>query len=256
MKQFVIGLLVLLLVGCSNELFNLMSRPDVPPFEDKPVVLSFKAPLKLSISWSKDIGADEYLLYRDTSPTGDFAAKVYSGTALNYTDNYVEDAKWYYYKLYKRRGKQIFTTNYYGYGVASFVIKDDFENNDTIDCATHFEPIKGINENIYYYKDGVGNIIYDSDWYWVSIEAETQMTISFKNYVNIDSEGICYKDKIDNPDPLALNEEKTLENKGPTDKVFYFQIIPSASAFFDENAGGGKIGRYQIAWDNNQPIVR
>jgi hypothetical protein len=184
------------------------------------------------------------------------AEKLVAGYVFqpHYTDYNVANATWYYYKLAKRRGEKVFTTNYYGCGVAGNSIEDSCENNDTKERATGFNTTIGIDASIYYYKDGAGNIIQDSDWYSVTVAAETKMTIRFENYRNIDNEGILYKDEFGQPDPLNLNEEKTIINTEPNDKVFYFQILPAEGAFFDENAGGGKIGNYQITWVSTQPI--
>ncbi|GMK37490.1 hypothetical protein PCCS19_05440 [Paenibacillus sp. CCS19] len=51
-----------------------------------------------SLAWDKTIGAASYTLYRSTSAEGDYAP-VYAGAAVSYTDNGIDPAVKYYYKV-------------------------------------------------------------------------------------------------------------------------------------------------------------
>jgi hypothetical protein len=235
------------LFGCSDGVFNLMNRTSNPPFEDKPVVVSFETPLTLYISWAYDEGADSYTLYRDTTPTGGFTNMVYTGTGLLYTDTAVQNETWYYYKLAKKRGKDTFTTTLYSFGVGNNVPCDQYEDNNDKSRATLYEN-NTIDANIYYYQDAAGNVIMDTDWYEVLVPAKKSLIIRFINYLNIPNDnGIRFGMETIEPQPVELDDTRTITNDTLYDAVYYFRIIPDPGLFSSIGIGGS-IGNYTIAF--------
>lgn len=245
MKMFCFAAAVLMLSGCSNELYNLMERTSEPPVESKPEVSSFLTPLELHLTWDADEGADEYFIYRDTSPSGSFNQLMYNGTATSYTDSHLTDNFWYYYKLTKRRGKEIFTPTLCGCGIATMTQEDMYEPNNTKQTATPFP--NAIVSNIYFYQDGTGNSIEDVDWYSVTVGARTRYTLMIDTFDNLVDEDITFNLESQPVDTVVSGEEYSIGNYEYVPRTFYFQIAVNRGKFVtDPFSAGGKIGSYRI----------
>ncbi len=66
---------------------------------------------RITLTWAKSAGASGFEIYRSTTATGAYA-KIYTTTALTYTDVNLVRGRYYYYKILPYR--RIYTTNYYG----------------------------------------------------------------------------------------------------------------------------------------------
>lgn len=66
---------------------------------------------RITLTWAKSAGASGFEVYRSTTATGAYA-KIYTTTALSYTDTNLVRGRYYYYKILPYR--RVYTTNYYG----------------------------------------------------------------------------------------------------------------------------------------------
>jgi hypothetical protein len=149
MKKGFLFLLLPILFSCSADLYDAVRRTNDPPLVSKPRVECYKQENLLSVVWDYDDAADEYLLYRDTSPTGMFTTLCYSGKGLRFEETGLNPGMPYYYKLAKRREETIFPKSACTLGVSDIIRRDQYEPNDTRQTAAHF--IDVLDANIFYY---------------------------------------------------------------------------------------------------------
>jgi hypothetical protein len=259
MKKIVSGLVFLIILfsiyNCNDALLENLEKPNRNPFNDAPIVYSFETSSSLRILWREDAAADEYLLYRDTSLLGDFTTCVYSGNATGITDQNLNENRWYYYKLKKRRGERIFESEVYGYGYASTVVDDLNEDNDCIEHATEFTNVSHIQANIYCFRDALDNMIEDVDWYKVQIPGGFYLVFMLTEYTNMDPNGgdLCYY-QIGQANPQPVNEGQLLSIYNYSTKAQYFYFLISPSEQF-AGVGEGKVGSYRVSFVSIHMIV-
>ncbi len=262
-KWLVIACFILLL-SCTDSLFEELSINDKIPFIIKPEVNSFEIENSIVIEWEKDTGADEFILYRDTSPTGNFSEIVYRGKSLSYADYDISFEHLYYYKLAKRREKKIFNKSEPEMGIASDTIKDNYENNDTKETSALFPDF--ITANIYYYENLYGNTMEDKDWYRVMIPPRKFMVINILNEYNLNSQtdssgtisdlSLIVVDGIKD-DNVEFNAEYNLVNDQNESKIKYFCIYPNREKFISSSPSPGvrgKLGIYRIDFEGLKNI--
>jgi uncharacterized protein YceK len=172
----------IILSSCAADLYTDIATNTVIPQVTAPAVQSFEEEHGIVVNWNIDAGAEKYIVYRDTSPTGSFSQKVYEGTATSYTDTAIQDEYYYYYKLAKVRGKQEFAKSDYVMGLSSGIKKDKYEANELSGCSATLEDITLA--NIFYYKDELDNEVEDRDWYCISVPARRSMKIVIDNLKN------------------------------------------------------------------------
>jgi len=66
---------------------------------------------RITLTWARSAGASGFEIYRSATATGAYA-KIYTTTALSYTDTNLVKGRYYYYKILPYR--RIYTTNYFG----------------------------------------------------------------------------------------------------------------------------------------------
>jgi len=233
-------------ISCTESHFEELSENNVDPEITKPVAKSFVIENAIKIEWDKDIGADEYILYRDKNPEGSFSDKIYGGTNLSYTDDDVTDGNFYYYKLAKKRGKKEFDKSKYVYGYASNIKNDLFEENNKKKDAKLFED--DVTANIYYYKDNNGNELLDNDWYYVELIGKKMMVVEFEFVQNSLNNGDI-KFIQEGYAGISISDFDTvsIRNDSHDKKNIYFQITAEKSQFIGlGNLSGGKLGFYKI----------
>jgi len=183
MRMKVIVILIFLLpVSCTEDLLDRITTNNILPEVEKPAVKSFDKMQTIIIEWDKDEGADEYILYRSEVPDGSYK-EIYSGTDLSYEDNVgsYEIGKFFYYKLAKKRESNEFDKSGYVCGVVAETVKDVHEDNDEESDNKCIDGVNSINANIYYYRDGHGNVLCDNDWYSVTIDQGLYISYFFNN---------------------------------------------------------------------------
>jgi hypothetical protein len=231
--------------SCADCLYDYLATNDDDPVVVKPQVRSFDVANSIVISWDKDIGADEYILYRDTKPTGLFSTEVYRGTDLKYIDSNVVSETFYYYKLAKKRGQKEFDKSDYVMGVGFNITKDAYEENNTKTTAVSLDSITKC--NIYYFKDTYGNFLQDFDWFYVDLKARTYMTIQFTTFDNLKEGDIECNQESYQTKSLSTGKEVEIRNDEYYDQRLYFQVAVVPTVFIQNSTfSGGKMGDYTI----------
>jgi hypothetical protein len=239
--------LSILFISCDNGVFQNLSRTTDLPFSDQPVIIGFNHACELEITWKADPGADEYLLLRDTSPSGSFSTQVYKGTATSAIQSSLNQETWYYYKLNKTRGTATYTSDTIAFGFSSPVPADPYEPNNEKMNATLL--VTAIESNLWYYQDSFGNVVEDKDWFKVAIPPRKSMTIRITSgqASNFADQDLYYVSEYGYPDTLSSEEDKIINNYEMTEGYFYFQIYCNYTHFIaDPLTGGGKAGTYRV----------
>jgi hypothetical protein len=257
MKRAVIFVLTIFLFSCSPDLYDQVRRTNDPPLVVKPRVECYTRENFLAVVWDYDDAADEYLLYRDVSPTGMFNTLSYSGRALRFEEIGLNPGMPYYYKLAKRREETIFAKSACTLGVSDIIRRDQYEPNDTRETATQF--IDVLDANIYYYQDAFGNSLTDVDWYCIDLEPRRYVVLKvwFPTGSNIGPNQLYFSEEggamlvIDNN---FISNGTNLYNYEYVSVRRYFRITPYASNFISGTANGGKIGNYQVKYISSQNV--
>lgn len=206
-----------------------------------PVVDSFCKTGAIYIKWDIDPRADSYNLLRDVSPAGEFNEVVYSGEDLNYTDPDIIYYQFYYYRLELiKNGISAGISDEYSFGMGADTIKDNNENNNSLETATILNTGNNY-ENIYYFEDAHGNILQDEDWYYVFIPSLMAILIRIDQFENIESGSDIIYTQLDG-ESYILNEgdEFLLFNSEDQEQEIYFKISINHDSF------SNKMGNYRI----------
>jgi|GEM_PF-4292996 len=251
-KKFLIMLLLLILtVSCNESLFEQIAERNITPKISKPTVISLETSLEIKVEWEKDEGADEYILYRNTTSDDENTDEVYEGNNLYYNDTDVNPDTFYYYWLAKRKGEKIFKKSDYVYGVTSTNFKDVFDNNgknnNTKSKATTYT--ETLQVNMYYYKDAYGNILEDTDWYIAPLKPGQVLTIRI-DYTNNLTENDLYMNIVNGQMNKAITSgDEFIINSTAEGPAYFFISINTAEYLGDPNGIGGWIGSYNIVFD-------
>jgi hypothetical protein len=241
-------ILLIVINSCSSDLFDMSIKGNKDPETTSPTVKSFLVERSLITEWANDKYCDEYILYRDTSPAGNFNSIVYMGTGTGFNDTKLIDDTFYYYKLAKRLGNKEFPKSNYIPGVSTFSRQDEYEYNNTKETAKKLDSTT--NANIYYYKDAAGNEFEDVDWYYVHLEASGSAKSSVRLIINeysanVDPGDIQYNIEGQVPQSLFQGQPFDIANGKTTVQDIYFQISVNKNKI--ANPFLNKMGDYKLS---------
>jgi hypothetical protein len=234
----------LLFVSCSHDFFDVLSIKNAPPGISAPLVKSHETEHAIVIEWGRDEAADKYVLYRDTSPTGNFSYVVYQGTGLGVTDYNVVDRRFYYYRLAKIRETKELGKSAYVAGITDGTKKDKYENNDVL---TKAYPLADTTiANIFYHEDGYGNRIEDRDWYKLLVPVNTKVhlvidELSDGTALPIKTGEIVFNMEGDTGTDIFNGIDIWIGNYEYEERALYFQISVDSLEF-----GINKVMSYRI----------
>jgi hypothetical protein len=225
------------------------NRP--PPFDEAPVVDSFRSDKTIKISWNTDIGADIYKLERRENNFSGWLSweSIYQGTALTYIDTtaYFENYAYtrYEYRLTKIRNGIEYVPQYdTTLAVAVETEKDLCEPNDDYLNATLLNI--SITNNIYCFKFTGDRVLEDRDWYKVSVPAG-KTAVCDLYYTQAGNSGML---KVYEPSKLEASitdgGEIKIKNDDTVQKFIYFAILPDRDKF--STGLGGQMITYTINW--------
>jgi hypothetical protein len=235
-------------LSCNQDIYNILSRTIDDPYTIKPNAISFKESNTVILSWPFDPAADEYILQRTLDRQDIKYVEIYRGNKNEYIDSGLPDQNMYLYRLAKKRGNKNFPFSEPVLGVSSLVTRDTYEENNTMETATHLEDITLI-ANMYYYRSYSGFELQDFDWYWFDIPSGWQVFIvviddkpnpgtdsHFRYYIHGRTEGIVFSSL-----PMII------ENFEKTTYRCYFKLFPNVDQFvLNPTQIGGGVAPYQI----------
>jgi hypothetical protein len=251
-RRSILGILPgLLLVSCSQGMFELLDRTTADPFTERPAAESFKESNTVLLSWSPDEGADEFILERAEDAERPDYREIYRGGAAGYRDTGLPDQRLYLYRLLKRRGLRIFPPSEPVLGVSSLVTRDLQEPDNSEDSAVFLSDTTII-ANMYFYQSYQGLKVWDEDWYYMDIppgwrasvvvndsKAPSGLESHFKIYIK-DRE----TNKITHDDPIPV------PNYGTEALRCFFKIFPDEQIYISKEMPstgvGGGIIQYTI----------
>ena len=227
------------LFTCSMGMDAVLGRTIYDPFEEIPNVRSFNGDRSIIISWTRDMAADEYYLYRaKDTPYPDYEV-VYKGFLDEYLDCFTvtDEGYRYLYRLGKRRGQKLFfdnpatTRGKAGLGVVHVSRRDSHEPNDDIQHATVLGTIKLEANSWLYGSNYLDNItLYDEDWYRVEIPANWNANIKLIELgMEVDASHFYIEIVGGSPQPIVSNKTVPIVNNNNYPGWFYFRIYPNSS---------------------------
>lgn len=243
-------LIALLAVSCSDNYYEIVSRPDDDPAVLTPWVTSFGSRAGISVSWPRDTLTDDFILYRESLPSVGAYEVVYYGEDTKFFDSTATPGAMYRYWLCKRRGGLVFE-NREKYACAAYdgtYIRDLADARDTIAEAHEYTTFEVVDYVVYYNQavsTNVGsenNVIMDVDWYYSDLPPHTQKTIAIE-FADVyegaaggtDDERLYVKTEMVNS--LTSGLEFSLYNAENEVKRVYFCISPDPSAFTQYSPG-------------------
>lgn len=239
---------LLFLVSCSQGLLSDLSRVITDPVVKAPKVVSFTNDDSVTVSWDKDPGADEYLLYRARDVIVPVYDLVYRGRELTYEDTDTTAGYRYLYTLTKVRGTKLFGASDAALGVVSGVVLDSLEDNNTKDKASHLE--WDLQSNLYYYQSYGNEKLIDYDWYSVTVPPMKKAIIVITQDGLAGGAASWMTYALEGEPPVTVTNGGGREIPNPTygEKTFYFRISPRASEFVsDLTQGGGSFISYTVS---------
>lgn len=240
--------LVLSLSSCTAGVLGDFLRTSDDPTIESPTVVSFATENAISISWSADPAADEFILQRaEDSKTPTFAT-IYQGADLTYTDSGLPSEKCYLYRLIKTRGSRTFDPSGAVFGVSASVRKDEFESNDTEDSATFLE--SDCISNMNYYKSYSGAELIDVDWYYVAVPPKRKALVNINEVYNpLSGNATHYRVLIPGRewDYVVQNINFELENPSNATQNMLLKIYPDPDHFSLTGGVGGQMVTYKIS---------
>ncbi len=250
-KILLSAVVVALWVSCSDGLLGDMERVLKDPVVSPPKVASFENGNLLSVSWPKDPGADEYLLYRTPDTPVPVYSLVYRGTELSYKDTDVQTKGTggrYLYTLTKGRGTKLFGPSDPVLGVVSGVIPDSNEDNDTREKAA--ELVWDLQSNLYYYRSYSGEELVDHDWYRITVPPRRKaiVVITQSGLSGGESSWMSFALEEHLPQTVVSGNSIGINNYSYSEKVFYFLLSPRTAQFVNDPAlGGGSFINYTLS---------
>lgn len=203
-------------------------------FVQKPVVKSFTAADAIQIEWAVNPEAESYLLYKYDSPGCITELLEHETADISYTDSSVVNGQFYYYKLAYRISGAVTNKSEYSFGIASSLIKDSYEDNESEDNAVVLYLNNQSNANIYYYKDSIDNILADYDWYYIQVPAYTRYTAVFSSFSSIDNEDLYFNILSQSKVLINENDGFYLDNFTDTPVDIKFQVSVNSANFINE----------------------
>jgi hypothetical protein len=234
--------------SCKDGITNYLNRPLGDPVAAKPKVDSFSKEGSIRVSWDSDYRADEFILERAADVLPYVFEKKYGGSALSYQDSDLgaNEAR-YLYRLSKRRGDKVFSTeesrDLWALGVRVPVANDPYEPNDTEEKATGLD--NEILANSFFYESTTGDQIQDVDWYKVKIPAHKTAGIILSDPHPPSPSGthFCYQIPEDGQKGSAIQQvgnmvEFQIINTTNAEKEYLFRIFPDPGQYLLVTANG------------------
>jgi len=257
MVKITSGFIILItLSGCNSGMYDMLHRSMDDPKINNPMVESFAESNAIFVKWEYDEGADEYILERAQDSQVLKYITVYHGSGTEYADRGLENETRYVYRLWKRRGTEMFGPSSGSLGVSSMVSRDVYRN-DTMETALRLETIDYI-ANIYYYRTYGGLEIMDEDWYYIEIPALRKASVIVNDSKvaeqNRPTHFECYEYAREAFSVVHLFDFWIINNEMNTMK-YYFKLYPSKMQFVGTGIpAGGDIVRYTISIGSIVPI--
>ncbi len=232
------------MISCSEGSLGNMLRLSTDPCISVPSVVSFEIEEQIKISWNKDPGADEYILYKALDQAVLVFEILYRGTLLSVVDTNAAGGDRYLYTLGKIRGSQLFGPSDTVLGIGSMVVNDELEGNNTKGNASKLD--LRYDANIYYYKSYSGTELKDVDWYYVIVPPRKQANVVV-TYNQSGGIGLYFYLEGHAVQSITSGDSLSITNNSDEERFFYFQISPNTSTFIsDPAAGGGNLIDYNI----------
>ena len=254
-KTLVILVLPLLVLSCSEGLLGDMLRVNTDPFVEGPSVVSFEKERTISVSWKADPGADEYILYKAEDTIIPFYKIIFQGTDLSLIDTDITGEHRYLYTLSKIRGTRLFGPSSPVLGVASSVIQDGLEDNNTKEKAARL--VWDLDANLYYYRSNNGDEIEDHDWYSITVPPRRKaMIVVTQNGLGSGADSwMKYYLEGHVPETIVNSNAIPIENYSYELDTFHFLISPNSSEFIgDPSLGGGGLINYRVSLNSIQSL--
>lgn len=260
MKRTIIALIaslctVFAVTSCRSGMYDLVTRTNDDPFMENPKAECFALESAISLSWSVDPGADEYILQRAVDDYNPVFSTVYRGTGTSYVDRAVTDQTRYLYRLAKRRGdRPPFYPQGYTLAVGSAATRDGYEPNDEEAKATFLEYM--IRANSYCYCFYKAEYLTEGDWYYVRIPPQRRAMLTLKerdlsggaeetHFMYVVKDGGEPK-PVPNGGGGGLENNFEIINESFVTKDYYFKIYLDRDMIFSENSYGGKLIEYSL----------
>ncbi len=230
---------VCFIVSCGGGMLPDLKRVLEDPVVESPFVDSFAEEGVIKISWSKDYGADEYVLLRAEDTALPAYEAVFRGVRLCYDDSEVVTGRRYLYALSKIRGEKIFGPSEAVLGAESGIVLDEYEDNGTKEKATLLE--WDIQSNLYYYQSYGEEKTEDYDWYRVEVPPRRKavIVVTQSGISSGGSSWITFYLEGNNPFTVTSGNAVEIPNYMYESRMFYFCISPRVSGFINDPAKGG-----------------
>lgn len=259
MKRTIIALIASLctffaVTSCRSGMYDLVTRTNDDPFMENPKAECFTLESAISLSWSVDLGADEYILQRAVDDYDPDFSTVYRGTSTSYVDRAVTDQTRYLYRLGKRRGAREFYPQGYTLAVGSEATRDSYEPNDEEAKATFLEYM--IRANSYCYCFYNAEYFTEGDWYYIRIPPQRRAVLELTDEAmatGADETHFMYvvkdggePEQVPNAGGGGVENNFEIINESLVTKDYYFKIYLNRDMIFSENSYGGTLIQYRL----------
>lgn len=219
----VVFCLIGVMSSCSAGLYERLNRKDIIPAISAPSAHSFAVEHGIVLTMDDDPGADEYVLYKDTSPAGSFTNKIYQGTERTYTDYAVDDEVFYYYKLAKIKGGTEFDKSETVAAITGPTICDIYESNNSKAAAAAL--LDRMDANFYFYRNHHSTEAVDADWYKVTVPPRNTVRLEIRiTSAGYTANSLQYNEEGGATQGIINGSNFQIDNNGLTSKTCYFQI--------------------------------
>ncbi|QQO10751.1 hypothetical protein [Breznakiella homolactica] len=223
---------IFIVLGCTQSFLDELNRTDADPYIEVPAVESFLAEGLVSVSWSADEGADEYILQRALDHTSLSFETRYRGAGTDYTEVIPVPHERYIYRLSKVRGSKTFGPSDGVMGVGGDFRRDDNEPNDTQETATLLD--REITSNLYYYRSYGDEIVQDTDWFVLDVEPRTIVRVKVTQ-AGLGVGNVATKMYLTVPGQNSVQPVNAdfvdIENRAYERQLVYFKITPIPNEF-------------------------
>jgi hypothetical protein len=221
-------------------MFETLDRTVTDPSREVPRVEAFVGSGLVTLYWTGDEGADEYILERAKDAVSLSYQMIYRGPELSYEDRDAIEGTRYLYRLSKRRGDKTFGPWETSLGVRSLIIRDGYEINNTSETAVHLETLSLI-ANMYFYRSYNGATLRDEDWYSVDVPPQRRLSVVVSDSL-IGTGGLpshfMYYILGATGDEVIHEDAFWIFNTTTQQKRFYFMLYPNETLFAGSSAGG------------------
>ena len=233
-------------ISCQPPIFEKLSRTEDDPVAEVPSVVSLVKESTITVTWTRDEASDSYIVERKEDTASSIYEQVYAGKTSSYTD-YPDEGR-YYYRLRKVRGTKTFEASSGALGISATVTRDMHESNDNASTANFLE--SDVIANMFYFKGLDGQVVSDSDWYYIELPPDS------KAYVSVDDDSLSGSAltthfMVSRPGVPEENisdlQAFVIENPDSQRKNVYFKIVPYPTLFLATATAGGSVVSYTIS---------